>query len=65
MPAAWAGLGDAYAHVGETEKSIDAYARSLALNPDVAGVHMGYGHVLKTAGDQAGALRGLPRGDRG
>ena len=55
--AAWAGLGDAYAHVGEVQKSHRRLSTGRSrCNPDVAGVHMGYGHVLKTAGDQARAL---------
>ncbi|MEK6195531.1 MAG: sulfotransferase, partial [Deltaproteobacteria bacterium] len=32
-------------------------AKSVSLNPETAGVQMGYAHVLKTVGDQAGALK--------
>ena len=37
-------------------KSVEAYERSIALNPAIAGFQMGYGHVLKTLGDQGRAL---------
>jgi tetratricopeptide (TPR) repeat protein len=54
---AWAGLGNGYAHVGDVEKSIDAFERSLALYPNAPNVQLSYGHVLKTRGDQPAALR--------
>jgi tetratricopeptide (TPR) repeat protein len=54
---AWAGLGNALALGAYAHKSVEAYARAVSLNPDVAGTQMGYAHVLKTVGDQAGALK--------
>jgi len=56
-PATWAGLGSAFAQAAYTEKSVQSYAKSVSLNPEAAGVQMGYAHVLKTVGDQAGALK--------
>jgi tetratricopeptide (TPR) repeat protein len=54
--AAWAGLGNAYAMASYADESAAAFARSIALNPDAPNVQMGYAHVLKTLGDQPGAL---------
>jgi len=56
-PTAWAGLGNAQALAAYPDKSVQAYAKSVSLNPNVAGAQMGYAHVLKTVGDQAGALK--------
>jgi tetratricopeptide (TPR) repeat protein len=56
-PAAWAGLGNAQGLAAYPDKSVQAYAKSLSLNPGAAGAQMGYAHVLKTVGDQAGALK--------
>jgi tetratricopeptide (TPR) repeat protein len=53
---AWAGLGNAYARASYPEQSSRAFARSVALNPESPGAQMGYAHILKTLGDQAGAL---------
>jgi len=54
---AWAGLGNGYAHIGDVERSIAAFERSLALHPDSPSVQLSLGHVLKTRGDQPAALR--------
>ena len=54
---AWAGLGNAHARASNVEQGVDAFARSVALDPNAPGVQMGYAHVLKTVGDQAGALQ--------
>ena len=55
--AAWGGLGSAYAVAMYPDKSAEAYAKSIALKPNVPNVLMGQAHVLKTLGDQAGALK--------
>ncbi len=52
----WGGLGNAYSSAMYPEKAVAAFARSVELKPDAAGVQMGYAHVLKTVGDQAGSL---------
>ena len=54
---AWGGLGNAHARASNVEESVDAFARSVALDPNAPGIQMGYAHVLKTIGDQAGALQ--------
>ncbi len=54
--AAWAMLGNAYGHASYPEKSARAFKKSLDLNPEVAHHQMGLAHVLKTIGDQQGAL---------
>ncbi len=56
-PSAWAGLGADYAQVGDMERSAEAYARSIALQPGLPGVHMSHAHALKSLGRQAEALR--------
>jgi len=53
----WAGLGNAYARASYVEESAQAFARSVTLDPDMAGSQMGYAHILKTLGDQPGALK--------
>ena len=53
----WAGLANAYAAGMYPEKAAEAFRRSLDLNPNVPGVQMGYGHVLKTIGRQQDALK--------
>jgi cytochrome c-type biogenesis protein CcmH/NrfG len=55
-PRAWAGLGSAHARAGYADRSAVAYAKAVALKPDAPAVQMGYAHVLKTLGDQTGAL---------
>jgi len=52
----WAGLANAYAAGMYPEEAANAFKRSLELNPNVPGVQMGYGHVLKTIGQQEDAL---------
>lgn len=54
---AWGALGNAHAYAGYPEKSAEAFARSIALDPSAPAMQMGYAHVLKTLGDQAGSLR--------
>ncbi|MSQ97905.1 MAG: sulfotransferase family protein [Xanthomonadales bacterium] len=54
---AWGGLGNAHARASNVEESVQAFARSVALDPNSPGIQMGYAHVLKTIGDQAGALQ--------
>ena len=55
--SAWSGLGADYAQIGDMDKSAAAYARSLALQPGLPGIHMSHAHVLKALGRQAEALR--------
>ena len=47
--AAWSGLGADYAQIGDMEKSAEAYARSVALQPGLPGIHMSYAHVAEGA----------------
>jgi len=54
---AWGGLGNAHARASNVEESVQAFAKSVALDPNSSGIQMGYAHVLKTIGDQAGALQ--------
>jgi tetratricopeptide (TPR) repeat protein len=53
---AWAALGNALAFSGYPEQAAHAYAKSVALDPGAPAMQMGYAHVLKTLGDQAGSL---------
>jgi tetratricopeptide (TPR) repeat protein len=53
----WSALGNAYAYASYPARSIEAYEKSLSLDPDAPGTQMGYAHVLKTMGDQQGALQ--------
>jgi len=55
--ATWSALGNAYAQASYAEKGVYAFAKSVELDPEVPEAQMGYAHVLKTVGDQAGALR--------
>jgi tetratricopeptide (TPR) repeat protein len=55
--AAWGGLGGALAAAMYVDKSAEAYAKSVELAPNEPSALMGQAHVLKTLGDQAGALR--------
>jgi len=55
--AAWGGLGSAYGLAMYPDKSADAYAKSIELEPDVPNVLMGHGHALKTLGNQSRALK--------
>jgi tetratricopeptide (TPR) repeat protein len=54
---AWGALGNACAFAGYPEKAAEAYAKSVELDPGAPTMQMGYAHVLKTLGNQAGALR--------
>lgn len=55
-PAGWGGLGGAYAVAMYPEEAAVAFAKSVELKPGVPNVLIGQAHVLKTLGDQAGAL---------
>jgi|TARA_B110000495_G_scaffold202990_1_gene224888 tetratricopeptide (TPR) repeat protein len=55
--AAWGGLGSAYGLAMYPDKSAEAYAKSIELEPDVPNVLMGHGHALKTLGNQSRALK--------
>ena len=54
---AWGGLGGAYAVAMYPDEGAKAFARSIELDPNVPNVLTGYAHILKTLGDQAGALK--------
>ena len=54
---AWEKLASANASSGYPEASAEAYGKSIELNPNVPSAQMGFGHVLKTLGDQPASLR--------
>ncbi len=54
---AWEKLASARAGAGYPEQAAEAFAKAIAITPKAAGFHMGYGHVLKTLGDQPASLR--------
>jgi tetratricopeptide (TPR) repeat protein len=53
----WGALGNACGRASNVEESAQAFAKSVSIDPDSANAQMGYAHVLKTLGDQAGALK--------
>lgn len=53
---AWRGLGNAYSMAGYPEKGRAAFEHALNLNPMAPAIQMGYGHILKTLGEQAKAV---------
>ena len=57
MPRPGRGSAQDYAQIGDMEKSAAAYARSIALQPGLPGIHMSYAHALKSLGQQPEALR--------
>jgi len=54
---AWEKLAGASAGAGYPEQAADAFRKAIALSPKAAGFQMGFGHVLKTLGDQPASLR--------
>ena len=54
---AWALLASCYAFLNLTEQASQAFEKSLQLKADHPNTQMGYGHVLKTLGDQKAALK--------
>jgi tetratricopeptide (TPR) repeat protein len=54
---AWENLASATASAGYPEQAAEAFQRAIAVSPKLAGFHMGYGHTLKTLGDQPASLR--------
>ena len=50
-------LAITYDDLGETEKAARAFQKSIALNPNRAVAHSGYGEVLRKLNDKQGALR--------
>lgn len=54
---AWEQLATVTAGAGYPEKAAEAFRRAIEVGPDIPGFHMGYGHVMKTLGDQAESLR--------
>jgi tetratricopeptide (TPR) repeat protein len=53
----WGRLAQAQARSSRTADAAASYARSLQLQPNVPVMQMGYGHSLKTLGDQEGATQ--------
>lgn len=58
-PRAWASLGTVYDHLGDRARAVDAYERSLALDPKRALTWMNVADGRYTLGDVAGAWRSL------
>ena len=58
---AWAGLGSANSMGGYPEKAVEAYKKSIELNPGIPATHMSAAHALKTVGDQEGSLKAYRR----
>ena len=56
-PAAWGGLGNAYAVANYQDEAAKAYARAVKLSPAAPNIQMGYAHVLKTLGRQDESLQ--------
>lgn len=56
-PAAWGGLGNAYAIANYQDEGAKAYARAVKLKPSSPNLQMGYAHVLKTLGRQDESLQ--------
>src|SRR5690242_11006259 len=50
LPAAFAGLGQAYMRNGEYEAAIAPLKRALELNPDLVGARQMLGYALLSAG---------------
>jgi tetratricopeptide (TPR) repeat protein len=53
---AWELLASTTAGAGYPEQAAEAFSKAIALLPNAAGFHMGFGHVLKTLGDQPASL---------
>lgn len=54
---AWEQLASTTAGAGYPEQAADAFRTAITISPNAAGFHMGFGHVLKTLGDQPASLR--------
>ena len=54
---AWERLASTTAGAGYPEQAAEAFNKAIAIIPRAAGFHMGFGHVLKTLGDQPASLR--------
>jgi tetratricopeptide (TPR) repeat protein len=54
---AWEELASITASSGYPEQAAEAFKKAVAISPKAPGYHMGYGHVLKTLGDQPASLR--------
>jgi tetratricopeptide (TPR) repeat protein len=54
---AWERLASVTGSAGYPEQAAEAFGKAVALNPKAAGFHMGFGHALKTLGDQPASLR--------
>ena len=53
---AWEQLASTTAGAGYPEQAAEAFRKAVAISPQAAGFHMGFGHVLKTLGDQPASL---------
>ena len=54
---AWEKLASTTAGAGYPEQAAEAFRKAIAASPKAAGFQMGYGHALKTLGDQPASLR--------
>jgi tetratricopeptide (TPR) repeat protein len=54
---AWEKLASTTAGAGYPEQAAEAFSKAVAVSPKAAGFYMGYGHSLKTLGDQPASLR--------
>jgi len=55
LPEPWFNLGDAHRAMGENDEAVQAYLRSLSLDPKQARAHYNLGCLLMDAGDLDGA----------
>jgi tetratricopeptide (TPR) repeat protein len=53
---AWEKLAGVTAAAGYPEEAAKAFRKAIKFMPKAAGFHMGYGHVMKTLGDQTTSL---------
>jgi len=54
---AWERLASTTASAGYPQQAVEAFSKAVTVSPKAAGFHMGYGHALKTLGDQPASLR--------
>ncbi len=54
---AWEKLASMTASAGYPEQAAEAFRKAIAISPNTAGFHLGFGHTLKTLGDQPASLR--------
>ncbi len=56
LPDSWTSLGTVYAWGLKPLDAVNAFSRSLEINPHQPRVHLSLGHVKKTLGDRAGSV---------